>query len=100
MFLFKKVGGLLVSKCGIFILLNIDQKIRKIEEMASIDISGIKGKRGMDGHDGHQYGECGQGAGPSEDGGHGGVAYLRITRVLDRPSAIQAIGTVHNSPFN
>ena len=78
--------------------------------MASIDISGIKGKRGMDGHDGHQYGECGQGAGPSEDGGHGGVAYLRITRVLDRhaymcmcdgrPSAIQAIGTVHNSPFN
>ena len=68
--------------------------------MASIDISGIKGQNGMDGHDGYNYGECGANAGPAVDGGHGGVAYLRITRVPDRPSAIQVTGTVHSQPFN
>ena len=68
--------------------------------MAAIDLSGIKGKSGYHGQNGHQYGESGQNAGPSEDGGNGGVAYLRLNRVLDRPSSILVTGTVHNAAFN
>ena len=68
--------------------------------MASIDIGGMKGNGGMNGHNGYNYGESGQNAGPSEDGGNGGVAYLRLSRVPDMPSALQVTGTVHNQPFN
>lgn len=68
--------------------------------MASIDISGIKGKDGYCGMNGHNYGESGQNGGPAEDGGNGGVAYLRLTRVPDNLSAILVSGTVHNQPFS
>ena len=68
--------------------------------MATIDIRGFNGKNGHDGRDGIGYGECGQNAGPAEAAGNGGVAYLRLTRVLDRPSAMQIVGTVNNQPYN
>lgn len=64
--------------------------------MATIDIKGFNGKNGHDGRHGTGYGECGQNGGPAEAGGNGGVAYLRFSRVLDRPSAMQIVGTVNN----
>ena len=55
---------------------------------ACIDISGNTGPNGRDGQNGHHDGESGQNGGPSVEGGNGGVAYLRITRVPEQPSAI------------
>jgi hypothetical protein len=68
--------------------------------MATIDIKGFNGKNGHDGRHGVGYGECGQNAGPAEAGGPGGVAYLRLSRVPDRPSAMQIVGSVNNQPYN
>jgi hypothetical protein len=55
---------------------------------ACIDISGNTGPNGMDGQNGHHDGQNGSNGGPSVEGGVGGVAYLKISRVLDLPSAI------------
>jgi hypothetical protein len=68
--------------------------------MATIDIRGFNGKNGHDGRNGVNYGESGQNAGPAEAAGNGGVAYLRLSRVPDRPSAMQIVGTVNNLPYN
>ena len=68
--------------------------------MANINLSGVKGQCGQDGYGAHGYGQNGGNAGPASDGTHGGVAYLRITRVPDVATAILVSGTVHQIPFN